>query len=99
MGAEFKSFNTPGTHTKKEVEEIFHQQVQEDTLDYGRIGYTGTFAEAPGISFSCHPAFETEDAAEEWIKDHAEKWENALAVKAKRSDGESTWVVGGWFSS
>jgi hypothetical protein len=94
MGAEFCS-TTFTAKTSKQVKEKHDELVEQAQYDHGHSGYSGSFAESPGVTVL--PAeFDSVENAEEYIDENAKKWENSLAVRIKGTD---TWVIGGVFSS
>lgn len=96
MGAIFES-RTVQACGESELKKAFGEIVQEDEEEYGDDGYTGSFAEATGLSIK-NKVFEDRKSAENWIADNSEKWGPAVAVQYKTgSDWE--WLIGGWFSS
>lgn len=81
MGAVFQQLTVDSKDTKKVIAAV-NAYIDECQYDFGHAGYTGTFAEVPGVSFPKDaPTFKSVEAASEWLENHAEKWENALAVK------------------
>lgn len=94
MGANFECYKSD-FDTKDEVISEFNVICNQARHDYGHAGYTGTFAEAPGIDFPRGRQKTTEKEAKEWLVEHAEKWEDALAVPLIGGG----YLVGGWFSS
>ena len=65
-----------------------------DQHEYGHGGYTGTWAEIPGATHVRIKPFQSEQAAEEYLLDNAEKWNDALIVPL----WDGRWVVGAWAS-
>lgn len=94
MGAEFVT-ETITAKTAKQVEKKHDELVEQAQYDHGHAGYTGSFAESPGVTIATYEA-KDEDDAEQYIDDNANKWENSIAVRVKGTD---TWVIGGVFSS
>lgn len=80
--------------TAKQVEKAHDQLVKQAQYDHGHAGYSGTFAESPGVTVSSLE-FDNEEEAEEYLNENTKKWENAIAVRIKGTD---TWVIGGVFS-
>ena len=76
------------------VKSRYENLVRECQYSYGHGGYTGTFAESPGITI-LDIEVDSVSAAEEYLSEKCEKWENTLAVRVKGSD---TWLLGGVFS-
>jgi hypothetical protein len=84
-------------YTKQELITLFMKDVEQACYDHGHSGYTGTIAEATGLTVTSK-VFASEQEAVDHIEETAEKWENALAVKVV-NDKENKWIVGGIFSS
>lgn len=63
----------------------------------GDSGHTGTFAECCGFTMT-KEVFETEQAAYDWLKDNARKWEVMLGVTVKTTTTSHIYV-GGWCNS
>ena len=99
MGANFDEVVLDGTIPTQEVKHAFKEIQKKRAWEHGHNGYTGTFAEADGIEFPKRKVFKDEDAAEEWLTEHADKWGPALAVKYTNSDGQIKWYIGAWCSS
>jgi hypothetical protein len=64
------------------IKEAFDKKHDNDAYEYGHGGYSGSFAEIHGVTV-VDKTFNTSYDADEWIADHAVKWENALAVRYK----------------
>ena len=62
--------------------------IAQALYDYGHAGYTGTFAEANGVSLT-RRIFPTKDLAIDWLGDHCEKWGPILIVQAP-----GVWIYG-----
>lgn len=95
MGAEYQSERITGNES--ELQKIHDSLVEDAQYEDGHGGYTGTFAESPGLTVT-GKVFATYKEADDWLLDNAEKWENSLAVQIK-SDTNDKWLIGGWFSS
>lgn len=99
MGAQFIVMTTEDDPVK-----AFIAQKAQDEYDYGHAGYTGTFAEVPGVTIVREPGsnspktFPTAQAAEQYCEEHAEKWEPALAVRFKDYDGNERWMIAAFSS-
>lgn len=94
MGAEF-ACNKIKAKTRNEVTKIYDELVATAKYDHGHSGYTGSFAESPGLTI-VGQEFDTVEEAQDYIDNNAKKWENSIAVRIKDSD---VWFVGGVFSS
>lgn len=97
MGAEFQ-LEIFADCSEEELHKKFGELVADCQYEYGHAGYTGTFAEAPGLTIQDR-GFHCVHDADDWLRDHAKKWENAMAVRAKDEHGQPVWVVGGRMSS
>lgn len=96
MGANFVSYVMPGDLFREQVKEDFDNKVEQSLRNDGH-SYSGCIGMLRKLNF--HPVvFATVDDAQEFIETHQEKWEPALAVRAKTGT-EEVWVVGGWCSS
>lgn len=80
-----------------DINSYYDDLVKQSKYSNGHGGYTGTFAESPGLTVT-NRVFITFADAEDYIMNTAEKWENSLAVTVKREDGSEYWVIGGCFS-
>jgi len=86
MGAEF-DYHTCGKMTPDEVKAEFRKVKEQREWDHGHGGYSGTFAETPGVTVTTKE-FPSPDAAYEYLDGEAcEKWENAVAVRIKIPEG------------
>jgi len=95
MGAQFNTLTLRGGTDK--VEREFDKEQQEDIRENGS-SYTGGFGMARGLSFESY-RFKTDEAADAWLIERAQKWEAALAVKVDDPDGNFHWRIGAWCSS
>ena len=106
MGGEFQGY----VITLKEGEHLndkFQRMVFQAQYDHGHSGYSGTFAEKPGVVIiPIHRAQEdevnpvnsnywTREGAYNHALNHNGKWEDANAYEL----GPRTWYIGGWCSS
>jgi hypothetical protein len=90
MGACFNTMTAKGT--PQEVRKAFEQKQEQDRYENGHV-YSGGLGMAPGLTFTNKTFDDTRDAYE-WLADHAQKWDNALAVKI----GDE-YLIGAWCSS
>jgi hypothetical protein len=81
-----------------EIVKKFKADQDTDRYENGH-SYSGGIGMCSGIKNANQPIFATEKAADDWVSEHAEKWEAALAVQFKNEKGEILWFVGGWCSS
>jgi hypothetical protein len=96
MGAEYSQFTA--RCEKRELTRVFTEYVGECQYDQGHGGYTGSMAETDGCSLT-EEEFISEDAAEEWLMDNAQKWGPALIVRVTLEGKEPYWLFGAWCSS
>jgi hypothetical protein len=98
MGAEFDYFRTKTSDRKLLLKE-YESLVDDSRYENGHGGYTGTFAESPGLTVRGE-VFTNEDDAEEFLLNKARKWDDTLAVLVRpEGGGDPYYVMGGWFSS
>lgn len=98
MGANFESVYVKGEASQAELHRFFKLEQAQCAWESGHE-YSGRLNMCQGLSIVTKVSFETIKLAEDWISEHAEKWEEALAVKAKHKNGEPVWVIGGWCAS
>lgn len=96
MGACYDQRILPGDLTKDQVRQRFTEIQCQDQWENGH-SYSGTIGMAHGLEFR-DQKFNSVREAEDWLNDHTEKWEAALAVRAK-SMGKDVWVIGALCSS
>ena len=94
MGANFVSVDYPARFQKETVQVAFDHAVKQSRFEDGHE-YSGEIGMASGLLFAEQKPFETEDAALEWLQDHAQKWEEAQCVRL--TDGR--WIIGAWCAS
>ncbi len=97
MGAMFETFTTED-HGNTDLKRVYHDEVETACHENGHGGYSGTFAESPGLTIRAE-TFHNGDAAYEFLEENTRKWENAWAVRFTGEDNALYWLVGGWFSS
>lgn len=78
---------------------IFEEAQRRCRYENGH-SYSGGIGMADGLKFLAW-VFETKQEADDWLADHAEKWEAALAVRVAPKDPtvEPYWRIGAWCSS
>ena len=65
--------------------------------DHG--GYSGSFAEAAGtLTFPPSGTHQTLRDAANWLEEHHQKWDAAMAVPFKNDAQGIHWAVGAWCS-
>lgn len=68
----------------------------EACYNHGNAGYSGTFAETPGVEVT-DKHFDTDAAARDFVESIHEKWDPAMAVRVKAP--RRHWYIGAWCSS
>ena len=94
MGAEFNFAELKAKDDKAALAEA-REVIERAGRKYGHGGYSGSFAECPSATVAEAEPFDSPDAAEEWLEEHAEKWRDALIVKTK----DGSYYMGAWCSS
>ena len=93
MGADVQFYNV--TCKEKDLDAEADKLRAEMRYEHGHGGYTGTIAEDNGeLKLINKPM--SKDDAEDYIFDHAEKWEASLAIPIK--DKENEYIIGGCYS-
>lgn len=87
MGAAFQT-TTLTAKDQQALRRAFDDLVAKEAHENGHGGYTGSFAEAPGLDIHDR-VFTNKEAAVEYIDTHAEKWGNAIAVRLELADLEA----------
>jgi len=83
---------------KKTVKAKFSEACEHARYESGHGGYSGTIAEMHGVGKWMNMLLPGIDEAEDYIMNHHEKWEDAMAISFMLADGTFGWVVGGWCS-
>jgi hypothetical protein len=96
LGANF-NFLTAKDMPQAELTRKFDDLRQRDLIENGN-SYSGSWGMAQGLAFRSEH-FASEAAAEEWLSEHAEKWEAALAVTYTDAGGQERYAIGAWCSS
>lgn len=91
MGANYQSMNVTTTD-KKAVESTFLDAQETDRYENGH-SYSGGFGMATGLTFKAPEKFTSDDAADDWLQENAEKWGDALAVWVSE-DGNPHYRIG-----
>lgn len=94
MGAAL-DYRTYKTDDRKAIKRKFSEACDDARHESGHGGYTGTIAEMNGVGKWRDREFATVNEAADFLDEHHEKWEPAMAVSFKLSDGTTGWVVGG----
>ena len=90
MGADINFYKVKGKES--DLDTLANDLRSEARYDHGNSGYTGTIAEDSG-DLTVIDTIMTEDEAEDYIDNNAEKWENSLAIPL--DDEKTTWLIGG----
>ena len=96
MGAVFITMKVKAGHkATPKVLKAYRDQQEEDRARNGhQDGYSGDFQTLDGLNFYHGEVFKTEDRAEDYIYENAEKRGAAIAVKVKEG-GKEYWIIGG----
>lgn len=81
MGATDVYMTVDGKKNEAQVKQAFAEKQSDDGYEHGH-GYSGSFSEFNGLSFT-RMEFATADEAGDWIEKNAKKYGPALAVKFK----------------
>jgi hypothetical protein len=79
------------------IQKEWNASVEQSLYDSG-FAYSGEIGMLAGDIKWQDKKLETAAQAEEYLEDHHEKWEPAMAVSFLK-DGAKHWMVGGWCSS
>ena len=90
MGAEYNDGSLLKTEypTKTRVKVFLDDLIENAKYEYGHRGYTGSFAEATGVSI-IDKHFDSIEEATDWLIDNAPKWGNIYVVST-----QTHWVYG-----
>tara|TARA_B100001750_G_C15507294_1_gene601310 strand:- start:1502 stop:1801 length:300 start_codon:yes stop_codon:yes gene_type:complete len=99
MGAEYDDLIFEAKDLKSAVG-IVDNHIDYCQSEYGRGGYTGTFAECPSVQFEPH-IFSDMENARQYLEGATFKWDSAILVRFRedKASGNLRWIAGGWFSS
>lgn len=89
MGACFNSESFDGTLNDAGLTRAYNARVRDLTEEFGTDAYNGTFSTLRGLTVS-DKLFDSYQEAETYVADNTAKWENALAVKYKDTNKETT---------
>ena len=96
MGAEYNE-TILDARTPEDARSEFAAVIEGAAWENGHGGYTGTFAECPGLTIT-KQVFDAKDAGTAWLEQNAQKWEDALAVKIRLPGQNWYYLVGAWCS-
>lgn len=96
MGADFQVRQVLKTAAKN-LDKWHADLVRTEQHENGHGGYTGSFAESPGLTIT-KEVFNSYRDAKAWLSKNCEKWENSQAVTVIGVGGDEYWLVGGVFS-
>lgn len=98
MGASNIEFRIKGKATRKQIDQRFKEQREEDRDRNGhRDGYSGDFQTVRSVDYKyLSEPFENYDQATDHCLEFAEKWTTVVAVYFKNSKGEVDTLVAGW---
>lgn len=80
--------------TKEELRLKWKEYVEMLRREYGNNSYNGTLSTCDGLTIT-DGIFTDRAEAEEYICEHTQKWEEALAVKLINAN-HNGWIIGGW---
>ena len=83
-----------GALTKEQLRTHFTEMQKEAALHHGEC--SGGWNMMSGLKFKDTSLFATVQEAVDYLLENTEKWENALAVRARDSENREVWVIGGW---
>lgn len=106
MGANYVQREFSGNLPKSEVIALFKRAQEQDRYDNGH-SYSGGLGMTTGLSFPPNlPVFASVDLATNWLQDTANKWQDALCVRAIGRQfpeimelPKEVWLIGAWCSS
>ena len=84
-----------------DLKRMYGEYIQELKWEYGHQAYNGTWSTLCGVKIVPDPYPDIkfnrakQEKLEEWIADHADKWEYALAIFIPE---RKVYIVGGWCS-
>ena len=91
MGASFLTLTFPGDKTRNQVKADFDQAVDQSRYEDGH-SYSGCIGMATGLIFE-DKTFDDYAAAENFLSDACEKWEEARCVTFLNKEKKATWLV------
>ncbi len=91
MGAAFSCRVLEGTF--QEAKTRFVEMQEQDKYENGH-SYSGGIGMLVGVKNTCLTLNDRKSASQ-YIMEHAEKWESALAVQFHEQD-KILWLIGGW---
>ncbi len=91
--AEFKTYKIKAKDSE-ELKLRVKELISQCRYEHGHSGYTGTIAESNGQVIICQQKM-NEENAEEYIFNHAKKWEDNIAVYL---EDEDCYLLGGFYS-
>jgi hypothetical protein len=90
MGAHFSTLRFSGSDSREKIRRDFHDQQECDRSEHGS-SYSGAWNMATGLVFEDR-SFASEEEAEAYLEDRAQKWEDAIAVRVPRMTKPSAAV-------
>jgi len=99
MGACFNSVSYDGALTKKQVEKLWNNDVEESLHNSGHSYSGGIGMLGSGVNW-VEKEFPTEREADDYLSDKQQKWSKAMGVKFIGAiGGKKMYLIGGWCSS
>ena len=105
MGASFQRLTFDGKLTKKQLCDKFDEAQSQCRYENGH-SYSGGIGMARGLEIHEEKRFPSLNDAEDWLSDHAAKWDAAKAVRAvddrvslwnggpNPNHGQEVWIIG-----
>lgn len=97
MGAFYNTMRRDGDLTKDQLRSVFEAAQQQDRYENGHM-YSGGFGMAAGLSIT-DKKFTGWQEADEYLQEHCQKWENALAVRLEEKGEPPVWYIAAWCAS
>lgn len=80
---------------KATIKKEYQKRVDSDVYEHGHSPYSGTFATLDGLEIEDKTFYSQQDALN-YVLDHTDKWQNALAVTVQEDNKEPYTLIGGW---
>lgn len=95
MGAILLTMKVDSTKFE-DAKKQFEKEHAEAKKFYGENPYSGSWATLDTVKNHTHKEFENLDDAEDYIAEHSEKWEYAIAVTITKDGKPDNIMIGGW---
>lgn len=97
MGACFNTMTCAPILDEQGVHDEFANAQQSDRYENGH-SYSGGFGMARGLTFDKRE-FDSDEAAEEYLQEACQKWEEARCVRINKEGGFDHWLIAAWCAS